>query len=163
MVLGLSWSARKCCARPLFTLTTVLILSGYKIPSTSVNVLGMPIYSKYSGTSQACPHVAGAAALVWSHFPLCSSNQIRYALAYTATGDGICNNEFGYGIVQTRAALDFLRENPCSSGTWGQVPSPDGKCSNIVKTVPKAAKVADQPWNVAWQQHSAGWLTHWGG
>ena len=41
-------------------------------------------YASYSGTSMATPHVAGVAALVWSHFPDCTAWQIRNVLAKTA-------------------------------------------------------------------------------
>jgi subtilisin family serine protease len=37
-------------------------------------------YAKLSGTSMACPHVAGAAALVWSHFPNADYKEIKRRL-----------------------------------------------------------------------------------
>jgi hypothetical protein len=37
-------------------------------------------YSKLSGTSMACPHVAGAAALIWSQFPNASYKEIKRRL-----------------------------------------------------------------------------------
>ncbi len=33
---------------------------------------------------QATPHVAGVAALLWSHFPDCTNNQIRNAMIHSA-------------------------------------------------------------------------------
>lgn len=49
---------------------------------------GVGIYSTYrrntyrtlDGTSMACPHVAGAAALVWSHAPYLTNQQVRTIL-----------------------------------------------------------------------------------
>lgn len=38
----------------------------------------------YWNTTQACPHVAGVAALLWTHFPECTNNQIRNALIRSA-------------------------------------------------------------------------------
>ena len=37
-------------------------------------------YAKMSGTSMACPHVAGAAALLWSTNPQLSSKEVKAAL-----------------------------------------------------------------------------------
>jgi subtilisin family serine protease len=37
-------------------------------------------YKKYSGTSMACPHVAGAAAMVWSKHPHWTYKQVKAAL-----------------------------------------------------------------------------------
>jgi subtilisin family serine protease len=35
---------------------------------------------EYSGTSMACPHVSGAAALIWSKNPTWSFKQVKAAL-----------------------------------------------------------------------------------
>lgn len=37
-------------------------------------------YSKLSGTSMACPHVAGAAALLWAHYPKATYKEIKERL-----------------------------------------------------------------------------------
>jgi serine protease len=37
-------------------------------------------YASWDGTSMASPHVAGVAALVWSHHPDKTNDQIRTAL-----------------------------------------------------------------------------------
>ena len=68
----------------------------------------------YSGTSMATPHVAGAAALLISHFPTCSVTQLRYALAYTSKDKGRsgCDPYYGYGIIRVKAAYDFLKQYP---------------------------------------------------
>ena len=74
-------------------------------------------YATWSGTSMATPHVAGVAALVWSHFPECTNNHIREALIQSATDRGSpgCDDEFGFGIVNAEAAYDYLLANPCQA------------------------------------------------
>jgi len=75
-------------------------------------------YATMSGTSMACPHVAGVAALVWSHFPMCSAEDIRFALNISARdkGDAGCDDNFGYGIVDAVAAHAWLKTNGCNGG-----------------------------------------------
>ena len=72
-------------------------------------------YAKFDGTSMASPHVAGVAALVWSYFPSCTSEQIRNALNKSALDLGAAgrDNIFGYGLVQARAAYDRLLAKGC--------------------------------------------------
>jgi subtilisin family serine protease len=80
-------------------------------------------YDAYSGTSMATPHVSAVAALVWSHFPECTANHIRNALEQSAlaltpssSGQDYRN---GKGLVQARAAVDYLATHPCQ-GTGSQ-------------------------------------------
>ncbi len=67
-------------------------------------------YEPYNGTSMATPHVAGVAALVWSHYPSKTNAEIRDALQKTALDKGAAgkDNTYGYGIVQAKVAYDFL-------------------------------------------------------
>ncbi|TMP39465.1 S8 family serine peptidase [Pseudoalteromonas rubra] len=73
-------------------------------------------YKSISGTSMATPHVSGVAALVWSNFPSCSADQIRSALNATAKDKGAAgrDNYYGHGIVQAKAAYDYLTNGNCS-------------------------------------------------
>lgn len=74
-------------------------------------------YDTFSGTSMATPHVAGVAALVWSHYPTCSNEQIRSALNASAEDKGTAgrDNKFGFGIVKAKAAYDLLAGG-CDAG-----------------------------------------------
>ena len=99
-------------------------------------------YASWSGTSMATPHVAGVAALVWSHFPDCSAQDIRFALDHTAeeAGDAGCDVRYGYGIVNAKAAYDYLDANGCSPD--GTLPLPtEGGC----KVVPEGPTPAPDP------------------
>jgi len=75
-------------------------------------------YKSISGTSMATPHVSGVAALVWSHFPNCTNQQIRDALNATAKDKGVAGRDasYGYGIVQAKAAYDYLAGGQCGAG-----------------------------------------------
>lgn len=78
-------------------------------------------YGYMSGTSMATPAVSGMAALVWSNHPTCTGQQIRAALKATAKDSGAAGKDvyFGYGIVQAKAAHDYLTQNGCSGGNGG--------------------------------------------
>jgi serine protease len=80
-------------------------------------------HEAWNGTSMASPHVAAVAALVWSYAPDATPGEIRSALAASAEDLGTPgrNNEFGYGLVQAQAALDYLG----GGGDPGPDPDPD--------------------------------------
>ncbi len=89
--------------------------------TTNINI-GAGNYNKISGTSMASPHVAGVATLVWSHHPSCTNVEIRNALNATAEDLGNAGRDvkFGYGLVQTKAAIDYIAANGCDgSGSGG--------------------------------------------
>lgn len=82
-------------------------------------VLGPSDYAYFDGTSMATPHVAGVAALVWSQADTfgCSKEDIRTALEVTALdlGDTGRDNAYGHGLVQAKAAIDYLGVD-CGAG-----------------------------------------------
>jgi subtilisin family serine protease len=67
-------------------------------------------YEAWDGTSMATPHVSGVAALIWSANPSWTNVEIREALTATARdlGDAGRDIMFGFGLVQAKAALDYL-------------------------------------------------------
>ena len=86
--------------------------------SATVSVVPDPaLYAFFNGTSMATPHVSGVAALVWSHFPKCSAKQIRQVLNASAMEIGRPGKdpEFGFGLVQAKAALDRLAATGCGN------------------------------------------------
>lgn len=105
-------------------------------------------YSYYDGTSMATPHVAGAAALVWSYNTSCTNAELRGALTSTARDLGTAgrDNAYGYGLVQAADAVDFLGLD-CGGGGGGggqcdlfqqgaSCSSDDECCSNACKGKP---------------------------
>jgi len=75
-------------------------------------------YDYYNGTSMATPHVAGVAALVWSKYPnTCSGAQLRASLTKSAQDLGPVgrDDEFGYGLVQAKAAFDRIGSLGCGN------------------------------------------------
>ena len=88
------------------------------LSSTTASIrIGGSDYGLMSGTSMATPAVSGVAALVWSNHPTCTGTQIRNALKATAKDSGAAGKDvyFGYGIVQAKAANDYLLQNGCGA------------------------------------------------
>jgi len=111
----------------------------------TLSVVGDQDYDFYNGTSMATPHVVGVAALVWSNNLSCSAAQVRQALKATAldleaTGR---DDETGYGLVQAKAASDYLA-NDCG-GTVDETPvdTSDTELANGVAKTGLSASSAD--------------------
>ncbi len=97
-----------------------IVASQMGLPGTVVSLVTKPAsgYESWDGTSMATPHVAGVAALVWSHYPTCTNEEIRQALRNTAQDLGAPgkDNAYGYGLAKAKAAFDYLAANPCTGG-----------------------------------------------
>jgi serine protease len=81
------------------------------LSNASGNVfIGASNYALFNGTSMASPHVAGVAAVIWSHDATWSNQQIRDALAATAEdlGPDGRDNAYGFGLIRAEEALYSL-------------------------------------------------------
>ncbi len=68
-------------------------------------------YRSMSGTSMATPHVAGAAAVIFSYCKDCTTNDVRALIKSTAVdlGNVGIDGVFGSGLVDLAAAIDSLK------------------------------------------------------
>mmetsp|Transcript_5909 Transcript_5909/g.8582 ORF Transcript_5909/g.8582 Transcript_5909/m.8582 type:complete len:1387 (+) Transcript_5909:150-4310(+) len=109
---------------------------GHSVKSTHKN----NGYTTMSGTSMACPHVAGVAALLWTHFPACTNNQIRNAMirsAYEPPTTDAKNTPgwdkyYGWGTVNAGSAYDLLSKG-CEVAGGVTDPPGDGELSDLAK------------------------------
>jgi len=69
-------------------------------------------YSYQSGTSMACPHVSGLAALVWSANPTLTNDEVRAIIESTADDKGAPGHDpyYGYGRINAYAAVAAAAE-----------------------------------------------------
>lgn len=110
-------------------------------------------YTDFNGTSAACPHVSGIAALLLSANPNLSALQVRNIIestaqkvgGYTYSGtsgrtNGTWNNQMGYGLVDAKAAV--LKALDLSiSGSSNLCPA-DGARNYSISNLPSGATVS---------------------
>jgi len=91
------------------------------VGATATVTVGPGDYAFFDGTSMATPHVSAVAGLVWSQHETCNNEQIRSAMNATALDLGSAgkDNAFGHGLVQAKAAYDYLVASGCD-GSGGE-------------------------------------------
>lgn len=110
------------------------------VPTTSVyvNEWGIPFdryYAVFGGTSAACPHVAGVAALILSVNPNLTVDEVEYIIHKTARKVrpdlysyqkdsirtyGRRNIEMGYGLIDATAAIKMAKRSAIATHIWNQ-------------------------------------------
>ena len=101
--------------------TSTDAIASYSNYGSEIEIIapGSYIYSTYknasyrtlSGTSMACPMVAGGAAMAWATHPTYTRDQIRTLLHNTAEDIGLSSLQQGYGLLDV--------ENACLGTTNG--------------------------------------------
>ena len=91
------------------------------VGATATVTVGPGDYAFFDGTSMATPHVSAVAGLVWSQHETCNNEQIRSAMNATALDLGSAgkDNAFGHGLVQAKAAYDYLVASGCDGSGGG--------------------------------------------
>jgi thermitase len=85
------------------------IYSTMPMYSVTLNGAGVAMnYGYLSGTSMACPHVAGVAALIWSKYHNMSRDSVRYWLRDSADDLGAAGFDryYGYGRLNACRAVE---------------------------------------------------------
>ena len=90
------------------TIKPDVVAPGYLINSTWLN----NSYKKISGTSMACPHVAGTAALILQMHPDWSPSEVKMAIRETAVDLGYSVTTQGWGRVDAYAAVNLTEAPP---------------------------------------------------
>jgi thermitase len=87
---------------------------------------GGSTYEWQSGTSQASPHVAGLAALIWSVNPGLSNTQVESIIKQTADDLGAAgrDNYYGFGRINARRALEATAPLLTTSSSMGFLADP---------------------------------------
>jgi subtilisin family serine protease len=104
---------------------------------TGTVLVDAALYSYYSGTSMACPHVAGVAALIFAadDYNITTPQVISNILFDSAQdlGQAGPDDTFGYGLVDADAALQMERFNLLAvfASYWLQTCSPPTWCDEI--------------------------------
>jgi subtilisin family serine protease len=78
---------------------------------------GFQVFQLLDGTSMACPHAVGAAALVWASSPNSTATNVATALEQTAKDLGAPGRDtvYGFGLVNAYDAAKML--NPAAFGS----------------------------------------------
>ena len=88
-------------------------------PSITITMTsGIEQFVLESGTSMACPHAVGSAALVWAVSPNSTNHNVSTALEQTAKDLGAAGQDtvYGYGLVNAFDAAKQLNPVAFSSG-----------------------------------------------
>lgn len=100
-------NASKFTAAIVSTRSSSNVVANGLTSDTEIPAAYLPFYTQISGTSMACPHIAGVVALMLDANPALTPAEVRQILVDTATVmPGYDEWEVGAGYVNTWAAVD---------------------------------------------------------
>jgi len=104
-----------------YGVTVHMAAPGSEIYSTYI---APALYRSVSGTSMACPHVAGAAALIWSAFNHLSHADVKRLLLASAAPQTWLTNQVQTGLLDVAALVSHAE-----ASSWLWLLSPAGSSS----------------------------------
>jgi hypothetical protein len=111
-------------------------------------------YVSVNGTSFSCPLTAGVAALVVRAVPTATPMQVISALKNTASRSASPDNQYGWGIINAKAAIDYLQateQPPKSYALLQNYPNPFNSGTTIEYELPETATISLKIYNLIGQ------------
>jgi hypothetical protein len=110
------------------------------VSDASYGNLGMT----FTGTSASCPHVAGAAALVWSAYPDYTPQEVGAFLLNSAVDLGPAGPDtaYGYGRLELPASPEVV-VSPEPTKEPGPTAAPDSTATPVPTSAPTSTPVTD--------------------
>ena len=121
---------------------------------------GGSTYEWLSGTSQASPHVAGLAALIWSVNPSLSNTQVESIIKQTADDLGAAgrDNDYGFGRINARQALEATAPSLAVSPSMGFLAEPTTDPLSQTLRIGNGAMYGTLQWNAV-ENPDVNWLS----
>ncbi|MDP2661139.1 MAG: S8 family serine peptidase [Dehalococcoidia bacterium] len=103
-----------------------------------------------NGTSQAAPHVAGLANLIWSVNPNLTNAQVANIITSTAVdlGPPGKDNEYGYGIIDARAAVARAADLTANTSAVAAL-AKSGGSEPVTRSLTLSTGALNVPWSAA--------------
>jgi serine protease AprX len=111
-------------------------------------------YVSVNGTSFSCPLTAGVAALLVRAVPAVTPMQVITALKSTASRATAPDNQYGWGIINAKAAIDYLlatEQPPKAYALLQNYPNPFNSGTTIKYDLPETATVSLKIYNLLGQ------------